>query len=180
MADFNCDRQAKNDFTASTTAYLAEQGNPYRFDYYEQSVSGDLVPYGDADASTTSHIDIYMDYITSAYTKRYAVEIKERIKYTSSAFTQWYYNIPKDRWLQSAKDAGYIPLFVNLYPDGVIDIWNLTKVDTDGVVVVPLKKVEINPDSPRVEQERLLLPSDKAKRIRRVKGKGNDRQKGDN
>lgn len=168
--DFNCDRQAKNDFTASTKAYLEEEGCPYGLKFWEESITGELVPYGDENASSTAHMDLYMDFVTSAWTRRYAVELKERIKYDSEAFDLWFYNIPKDRWLQAAKDAGCIPLFVNLYPDGKIDIWNLSKVESEGSVTVPIKKVNIDPNSPKVEQERLLLPSDKAKRIRRVKG----------
>ncbi len=175
--DFNCDRQAKNDFTASTTAHITKFHPQYTgITFMEADNDGDLVPYGDWRASTTAHTDVYMALSTSATDITYACELKERWgRYTSTYYGEeggegWIYNIEKDEWLQKERDNGRIPLFANLYPDNKITIWRIDNVNRTDIITKNIKKVNIDPNSQRIPQKRLQLWNKDGKTIERIRG----------
>lgn len=176
MLNFNCDRQAKCDWTASTAQYLEEHWKgDYKF--FESDKDGNLVPFGDKSAFVNSHMDVYL-VLYSAFTPviTYAVELKERLGiYTSKYYGEegqegWMYNIPKDGYLKDEMKAGRIPLFSNLYPDSAITIWNISKISPKniGMTTKNIKKVNIDPDSKKIPQDRLLLKNKDGITIRRI------------
>jgi hypothetical protein len=176
MLNFNCDRPAKCDFTASTTDYVTVYYPQFTgITYYEADDDGDLVPFGDLRASSTAHIDVYMELSSDSTDITYAIELKERWgKYTSTYYGEeggegWVYNIEKDDWLLKEKDNGRIPLFANLYPDDKITIWRIDNVDRTDIIEKPIKRVNIDPDSQRVTQKRLQLWNKDGKTIRRIR-----------
>lgn len=176
--NFTIDRESKNDYTASTVAYLNENyPNITGITFYEPDEDGDLVPYGDWRASTTAHIDIVADLSWDGGNVTYSAEIKERWgNYTSDFYGKdgqnkgWVYNIEKDGWLEKECSLGRIPIYVNLYPDGVIRVWNINKIDKSHHTTLPIKKIHTDPDSPRVEQERIELWNRDGKTYKRIKG----------
>ena len=125
---FSCDRQSKYDFTASTVNYIAEKYNNAVIVFKEFDKNGLLVDFDSPDSHQQSRTDLVMfinDYC-------YVVELKERWgKYTSNFYGKdedeegWMLN--KDK-VTELKRLSAIPLYVNLYPDGVVRIWNLDKI----------------------------------------------------
>lgn len=178
MLDFNCDRRAKCDFTASTANYLRQKwGSDFAF--YESDKEGNLVPFGSEYSDIHSHMDLYI-VLYSAWTAvvTYAVELKERQgRYTSKSYGEegqegWMYNIPKDTYFKKEMDAGRKPLFANLYPDSAITIWNIAKISPEniGSTTKMIKGINIDPLSPKREQERLLLMNKDGITIPRIQG----------
>lgn len=169
--DFNCDRQAKNDFTASTYAVITGLSSYSAVNYYELNKQNELVPYGDTTASETSHYDVYVEYITSAWTKWYVFELKERT-HPNDRYPTAYIN--EEKWPQFVeyRDNGITPCWCELYTDNTLRIWNLENTDFCHLPIsrVPIKKINIDPASPKVIQLRRNLPMDEGKIIRRIKG----------
>ena len=54
---------------------------------------------------------------------------------------------------------GWVPWYSNIYPDGVLRIWNLNDITltNDTLTELAIKKVNIDPDSPRIMQTRQQL-----------------------
>ena len=174
--NFNCDRQAKNDFTASTFAYITSSCPDWSVSYFEWDSTGTEIPYGDERSYEQSHMDVGMRLTNSSSTHTYVAEIKERT-YNSTAYGKegdkegWMYNIPKDKYLHNEQEKGNIPLFSNLYKDGVVAIWNMSKVHPDKEVLVKdIKKINIDPHSKKIPQERLQLWNRDATMIKRKRG----------
>ena len=174
--NFNCDRQAKNDFTASTYDYLTSNFPQFTgISYFEADEDGDLVPYGDWRASDTARTDVYMALSSKNTDITYACELKERWgSYTSTYYGEpggegWIYNIEKDESLQKEEERGFVPLFANLYPDDKITIWRIDNVDRTDIITKDIKKVNIDPNSPRIPQKRLQLWNKDGKTIRRIR-----------
>lgn len=175
--NFNCDRPAKNDFTASTYDYLTKHFPQYTgISYYEADDDGDLVPYGDWRASSTAHTDLYMELSSTARTIMYAIELKERWgRYISTYYGEegqegWVYNYEKDGWLMDEAEKGCIPLFCNEYPDNKMTIWNILKVDKSHSIQKSIKKVNIDPNSERRVQDRIQLWNKDGITIERIRG----------
>lgn len=176
--DFSCDRPAKNDFTASTYSHFLTACPEWVATYYEWDKDGNVVPYGDPSASEQSHLDIMikMDNRNDGRTKFYGAEIKERLgKYISTYYGEegqegWMYNLPKDTYLQMAANRGIIPLFANLYPDQKVTIWNIKKVKRSDTITKDIKRINIDPDSKKIPQERLQLWNKDGTTIRRING----------
>ena len=170
--NWNCDRQDKDDFTASTIAYLQSKGYTAPVGFYEEGNAGGIVRYGDPDANLKARVDIYMVYGDRVY----AIEIKGRkfnSDYPQIVASGSFYNYEKDEVLQAKKNKGYIPLFVDLYPDGVIRVWNMGKIAASGLQTVErsIKATTIDPESRKRAQKRALLPISAATEIKRIKGK---------
>lgn len=177
MLNFNCDRQAKNDFTASTYDYLTKTFPEWTgITYYEADDDGDLVPYGDWRASTTARTDVYMELSSTMRDIMYACELKERWgRYTSTYYGEeggegWILNIEKDDSLEEERNKGYIPLYVNLYPDNKLTIWRIDNVDRNDVITKEIRKINIDPNSKRIPQQRLQLWNRDGKMIERIRG----------
>ena len=169
---YSCDRQSKYDFTASTVSYLcAAYGDKVKsiifkeFDKYNN-----LVEFDSKYASTTSRSDLVMYYNG----KPYIIELKERWGiYTSNFYGKeddeegWMLNIPKKEELLGQNWA--IPLYVNLYPDNVIRLWNLNKIEEYNTInkVINEKTVE---ESQKKLQDRYEVWNKDSKVIQRIKG----------
>ena len=169
---YSCDRQSKYDFTASTVSYLcAAYGEKVKsiifkeFDKYNN-----LVEFDSKYASTTSCSDLVMYYNG----KPYIIELKERWGiYTSNFYGKeddeegWMLNIPKKEELLGQNWA--IPLYVNLYPDNVIILWNLNKIEEYNTInkVIDEKTVE---ESEKKPQDRYEVWNKDSKVIQRIKG----------
>ena len=173
--DWNCDRKAKSDFTASTLNYWRESGAEGELLFWEMTSASTFVPFGHKDAYPQSRFDIYMSYEDRVW---YAIELKERnnpsdFKYTveEGAFM----NGEKKNLIQPLKDQGYIPIWCELYTDKKMRIWNLNNIDTDSLQhkEYKIKTVTIDPDAVKITQTRYLLPISAATIIRRYDEQGN-------
>ena len=159
QSNFECDRPAKNDFTASTVQYLERTGHRAPVSFYEENTYGTLVPFGSPDASPYAHIDVYMQYGNAWY----AIELKERTGYNSNSpyiiSSGTYYNYEKDEALKESMKKGYIPLFADLYSDGVIRVWNVSNVNVEELPVAhrKIKRYSCIASSPKEEQDRPCL-----------------------
>ena len=175
--DFGCDRPSKNDFTASTYDYLTKTHPEWTgITYYEADDDGDLVPFGDWRASTTARTDVYMHLSSTKRDIMYACELKERLgKYISTYYGEpggegWILNIEKDDSLEAERLKGYVPLYVNLYPDNKITIWRIDNVDRTDIITKDIRKVNIDPNSKRISQQRLQVWNKDGKTIERIRG----------
>lgn len=128
---FSCDRQSKYDFTASTVSYLSSkyEDKEIELKFKELDENGVEVDFDNCNSYDKSRVDLIM-YFNG---KKYVIELKERWgKYTSSFYGKeddvegWMLNIDK---VQELNKLDGTPLYVNLYMDGKIRIWNLNKID---------------------------------------------------
>ena len=178
MSDFDCDRQAKRDFTASTVSYWKEKGkDTSRLAFWEKTKAGTLVPFDSPDADRESRLDVYICY--SAVTDGrldavlwWSAELKER-SYPSTAnfFITGgsYLNTEKIEAMKEEPD--YAHIWVELYSDGKIRLWNLTHIDIGELPEVwsGIKRYTVK-NGPRIRQKRRLLPISKAIEIKRERG----------
>lgn len=169
---FSCDRQSKYDFTASTVAFLTEwaKGKDITVIFKEEDENGALVDFDSTYSNDKCRTDLVMFY--NGYP--YVIELKERWgEYTSTYYGKegdkegWMLNIDKYNVLKSKTDA--IPLYVNLYPDGQVRIWNLNKIDNFNTITknIPTKTVV---ESKKKKQDRYEVWNKDAITIKRIKG----------
>ncbi len=171
-SNFECDRPAKNDFTASTTIYLEKHGYRKPCQWYEEDIYGHMCEYGSPSADPQSRIDVYLNYGGVFY----AIELKERGEKYPSTYPRIvnegsYYNYEKDCALKECQKKGYIPLFGELYCDGVIRVWNVGRIDASELAVetTSIRRYTVDPSSPKKVQNRLLLPVSAACEYKRIK-----------
>lgn len=180
--DFNCDRPSKDVFTA-TTYHLITANTKYSaytsVTYYERDEAGNFVPYGQGKENEQDHIDIFLILKSKDNILKIAIELKERWgKYVSDYYGKegdkegWVLNIPKNYWLMEMAKDGWIPWYSNIYPDGMLRIWNLKNIilTEDTLTELPIKKVNIDPDSPRIMQTRQQLWNRQGKTYKTIKG----------
>jgi hypothetical protein len=129
---YECDRQSKYDFTASTVSYLCETyGEKVKSIIFKEfDVHGNLIEFDSIYSDSKSRSDLVMFYNNTPY----LIELKERWGGYHSNWCGkegdkegWFLNIPKKEQLLNQNWA--IPLFVNLYPDNVVRLWNLRKIN---------------------------------------------------
>lgn len=168
--DFACDRQAKSDFTASTMVYAKEKTLPGYLVFYEEDDNHQLIPYGE-NASVTSHYDLWADFITSAGTQKYVFELKDR-DCTSTTYDTAYLNKEKLDELEEYNKNGVRFIWAELYTDGIVRFWNLSKVDISKLEeeVRYFSKKNVVKDSPVIKQHRLKIPMEMGTIIRRING----------
>ena len=174
--DFMCDRPAKNDFTASTVMYLEKKGYFKPCYWYEENKYGELVPFGDNDADPCSRVDLFLKYGENIY----VIELKERripsdnVHFITSGS---FYNYEKNEVFQEYKEQGYIPLFADLYPDGVIRVWNMGRINASELAsaATSIRRWTVDPFSPKTSQKRLLLPVSAAVEYKRIKRISDDK-----
>jgi hypothetical protein len=153
---FSCDRQSKYDFTASTVTFLNKwvgDNKKASVIFKEYDKNGNEIPFDDINSNDKSRTDLIM-YINGY---RYVIELKERWgKYTSNFYGKdddkegWMLNIEKVTELNKI-DA--IPLYVNLYPDGYVRIWNLNKISDFKTITKNIHKTTVM-DSEIKKQDR--------------------------
>lgn len=154
--DFTQDLNSKYEFIQSVTTYVKENFN-YTPTFYGINDDYQLVELGTE--SSTARLDLAMGY-KGAY---YAIELKERQEdYPSTRYGEewqggWIYNMEKDSALQTATQYGYIPLYVNLYPDHIINIWNINNISKMETIERDIKKNWVVENSPRIPQKRYTL-----------------------
>lgn len=182
MLNFNCDRPSKDVFTA-TTYHLITANTKYSaytsVTFYERDEDEKLVPYGQGKENEKDHIDVFIILKSDTETIKIANELKERWgRYVSDFYGKegdeagWVLNIPKNYWLLEMAKKGWIPWYTNIYPDGIMRIWNLNKIilTEDTVTELPIKQVNIDPDSPRIMQPRQQLWNSQGKAYKIIKG----------
>ena len=175
--NFDCDRPAKNDFTATTYNLATGLTNYGSIEYYEGKKKcvespDDLVPYGSLDANEKSHYDIWMKYTTNDGSRIwYVFELKERNNpsdYYPTAF------INEEKWPEfvTYRDKGIIPCWVELYTDNKIRIWNLRTTDFCHLKCSMrfIKQINIDPDSPKKMQIRREIPMEWGNLLERLNG----------
>lgn len=169
---FNCDRQSKYDFTASTVNYISElyHGKDITIVFKEIDGDGNLVEFDSVDSSSTSRTDLIMFFNDIGYN----IELKERWgKYHSNYYGKegdkegWFVNIEKYDVLM--KDKKYIPIFANLYPDGVVRLWNLNKIHGFNTLTKNIAKINVI-ESEIIPQQRYDVYNKDGKVFKRVKG----------
>ena len=169
---YNCDRQSKYDFTASTVSYLcAAYGDKVKSIIFKEfDENNNLVEFDSKYSSTTSRSDLVMYYNG----KPYIIELKERWgKYHSNFYGKeddeegWMLNIPKKEELLGQNWA--IPLYVNLYPDGVVRLWNLNKINKYNTINHNIANSTVE-DKGRRDQDRYEVWNKDSKVIQRIKG----------
>ena len=128
---YKCDRQSKYDFTASTVNFIQDWAGTKNVTirFMEFDKNGNLVEFDATNSDSQSRTDLIMLYNGV----KYVIELKERWgKYASDYYGKdddeegWMLNIDKVTELKKIDDA--IPLYVNLFPDGMVRVWNLNKI----------------------------------------------------
>lgn len=169
---FSCDKQSKYDFTASTVSFLSQWAGDKKIEivFKEQDKDGCLVPFDSVDSYDKSRTDLIMYF--NGYP--YVIELKERWgKYTSDFYGKegdnegWMLNIDKVTELEKVNNA--IPLYVNLYPDGVVRIWNLNKISDYQTIIKNIHKTTVLESEAKL-QERYELWNKDSTTIPRLKG----------
>ena len=169
---FSCDRQSKYDYTASTVNYIqnAYSGQDITLIFKEFDNEGNMVDFDSADSSRTSRTDLIMYFNDYCY----VIELKERWgKYISDYYGKdgdnegWMLNIDK---VDELKKINAIPLYVNLYPDGVIRQWNLNKIKEYTTITKNIHKTTVI-ESEVKKQDRYEVWNKDSKVFKRIKGK---------
>ena len=166
---FDCDKQAKYDFTASTFNYWNCNTG---VTFWEVDKTGHLVPFGDENASKTSKADVVIIYDDKIV---YIVELKERdCTSTRYASEGAFINPEKLEFMKKQQAKGYVPLWGELYTDGIIRLWNLNTMDLDSLTCTTkaIKRYDIY-EGERIMQKRYLLPTAAAVEYERI----NDEQR---
>lgn len=166
---FSCDRQSKYDFTASTVSYIDKMYNNVSVVFKEFDKNGLLVEFDSPASHQQSRTDLVM-YINDYC---YVVELKERWgKYTSNFYGKdedeegWMLNIDK---VTELKRLAAIPLYVNLYPDNKVRIWNLNNIENYNTITKPIHKTTVI-ESEIKQQDRYEVWNKDSKIFDRVKG----------
>ena len=168
---FSCDRQSKYDYTASTVNYFSKMysNKDVTLVFKEFDDNGNMVEFDSPDASKTSRTDLIMFFNDYCY----VIELKERWgKYTSDYYGKdednegWMLNIDK---VDELKKVNAIPLYVNLYPDGVIRQWNLNKIKEYQTITKDIHKTTVK-ESEIKRQDRYEVWNRDSKTFKRVKG----------
>lgn len=178
---FECDRQAKYDFTASTVSYIAEKysGQTVSVEFYEFNSKNQFIEFDSKSAYDKSRLDIGMKFTKSGIPHYYVFELKERwgeyvsYKYGEEDKEGWMYNQPKDSVLKKAKGYGMIPCYVNLYPDEVVRCWNIGKIKEFGHITKTYNKYNVV-ESEVMKQDRLTLMNDQGVAFKRIRGEKSD------
>ena len=163
---FKCDRQSKYDFTASTVNYLESiyPNKEITLVFKELDEDGNLVNFGSKNVSKTSSTDLVMFFNDI----KYVIELKERWgKYHSTYYNDWMLNIDK---VEALTESDGIPLYVNLYPDEKVRIWNLNKITDFQTITKDIHKTTVV-ESEIKRQDRYVVWNKNSKLIKRIKGK---------
>ena len=167
---FECDRQAKNDFTASTANYYRQRGCSINdLIFHEMTSGGTFVPFGSPLAFSKSRMDVYMVFKGLVM---YVFEIKERqIPSTSSYIVDEgaFLNPEKLEEVKRLISEGYRPIWIELYTDGLIRSWNLFKIDLNTLQKVrkPISRYTVY-NGKKIMQDRYLLPVSAATEYTRI------------
>lgn len=178
MSKYSIDRQSKNDFTATTYNYITTHYPCWTgITFYETNNNNELVPYGDPSVPENEHLDVYIDLRSKNTHIIYACELKERWgDYVSTYYGKdgqekgWMYNPEKKRWLEDQIDNGYIPLYVNLYPDQKIRIWNILNIEVGEAREFDVPNSTVEPEKGRAKKKRYELWNNQGIIIDRIKG----------
>ena len=187
---FEGDKGSKDDFTASTKYHISTAKPEWDVVFYEWDENGNIVPYGDKNVNRQSNLDILMKAFLRTDQKQYviySVELKERFgNWLSDRFGEensipdrygnkgWVYEIKKDSSLMRGLDYGFIPLYANEYPDGVVRIWNIKKLKEKNVDFrrgkMHSNKYTDKPEAGTRDDERFFLMNKDGISFKRLKG----------
>ena len=121
---FSCDWETKQEFVSLIKVLFKD---------FNLTIDIPYDPY--------SPVDVYFTAYTDTRTVTYACELKERWDYDSTSYGAdgqqgWVIEDWKKEVLEEKKAEGYNPIYVNLYKDGIIRIWNLNDVKDFGTTGV--------------------------------------------
>lgn len=176
---FACDRQAKADVTASTLNFFVKRfGIPQKnIKFYEYDCYGIPVPFGDPRGDIHSRSDILMVISFWGYELKFPIEIKERsfdhmCHFTTAVTEGAILEVNKKEEAERImKEVGFPYLWIELYTDGKLRLWNLAKINLDSLPLTPKTKNRYTVyDSDKVTQDVYLLPADKSIIIDRIEG----------
>ena len=168
---FKCDRQSKYDYTASTITYLSTaMGSKLEsVEFYEYDKNGNMVEFDSENVDSQSRTDLAF-FVNG---KRVNTELKERWgKYHSNYYGKdndkegWMLNIDKFEQLISKEG---IPLYVNLFEDGYIRFWNLSKIPEFTTITKNIAKTTVIESEKKI-QDRYQVWNRDSKLIPRIKG----------
>lgn len=168
---FSCDRQSKYDFTASTINRLIQtMGDELkRVEFYEYDNNGNLVEFDSDKVNDQCRTDL--TYFVNGV--RVDAELKERWgKYHSNYYGKegdkegWMLEIDKKEQVLN-KDG--IAQYVNLYPDGVIRIWNLRKIENFNTINKDRHRTTVK-ESEIINKDSYEVWNKDSKVIPRIKG----------
>lgn len=177
--NFNCDRQSKFDYTASTINFLLiAMGSKLKtVEFYEYDKDGNLVEFNSDKVDDKSRTDIVIIINKSS---RVNAELKERWqpKYNHLTYGKegdkegWMLNIDKAEEL--LKKEG-LPLYVNLFQDGWIRSWDLSKIPDfkDTTMTKNIAKTTVI-KSEKISQSRYQVWNKDCKLYERIKGYPSD------
>lgn len=169
--EFDGDRPAKNDLTASTL-YQVFSSDP-NASFWEKTTSGELVPYGDPRAiKSRNKYDLFVHYFDFWF----AIEMKSRSfkhnSYLVTASTEGeIFEVKKCEETKLLQQEGYICLWASVYSDGKIRIWQLNNIDLDNLNGKPITKHKYTcKNSEYITQYEYLLPAEQSIIIDRLNG----------
>lgn len=131
--EFDGDRLAKNDLTASTLQQLFK--NDKNVSFWERTITGELVPYGDARAHRSRDgYDLYVHYFSFWI----AIEMKSRNfghnNYLVTASTEGeMFEVLKCEKTKELQEKGFMCWWASVYNDGKIRIWQLDYIDLNNL-----------------------------------------------
>ena len=202
--DFECDRQSKRDFTATTiTELIKEKKNINIAKFLELKtdtrlikeamekglppVDLEFVKFDSPKAFKEARADVYFKY---GENDLIGFECKEATDYE---FDDWH-KVNEGVYCDKKKLAFFRYMYktygiryywAELYSNGKIRVWDLLAMGVlDGKrmlndITRPMKKINIDPDSPKVPTTKDLLPVDECWVIDRIKGENIYDQQGD-
>lgn len=170
---FKCDRQSKYDFTATTVNHLSKINKPIKVIFKEFDKKGNIVDFDSPDSYEQSPIDLKMYMEIDGKNIEYNVELKERWnKYNSNYYGKendsegWVLNIDK---VQAFNKLNGIPLYVNLYPDKIVRIWNLDKINSFNTITKYIADQTVK-KSKKSDKDRYEVWNKDSKVLMRYKG----------
>ena len=175
MSKYTCDRPSKDTFTSTTYNYWTSTFPESEITYWEKTSTGDLVPYGSVEADEQAREDIYVYFRKSPRNslKLLVFELKERWGiYISTYYGKegdeegWILEEKKyDDLLKVAEASGASIYYVNIYPDDIIQIWNLLKHPPMGKITKTTNRYTVEPERGKVTRDRLEVWNKDALRL---------------
>lgn len=166
---FQCDREAKDLFTATTLNFFITQPDCAGVKYYEMDYAGNLVDYGSKNAYSKARADVVIRYeYINGSVEWYVVELKERPRWGHS---YWLVTDPdegeimeqdKKSVLDDYKRKGCTTVWAALYNDKKFRLWFLNDLGPLKTKTITKHKTTVLYTEEKVTEEELLLPSDKS------------------
>lgn len=161
---YEIDNASKADFLDSTYQYLDDFYPQWHIDFEE--------------TPPTSHTDFYATATTGDRKVVYSFELKERT-YNSDRFNDWMIEENKLDFLKKETLKGIIPIFVNLYPDGVIRFWRAAEAPTSPPEHFHNRlKSTVEPEKGYKDYDDLVFKNKDGRTFKRTRNRNAEKKKG--